>query len=95
MEVYAYTITNGKVKEYFGTLNKHPHMRNRTLFLSKERTHPIVCLSENEGEVRGRTVWFNKPSLAGAKKAFDIKAKERAVVHAEKCKRTIENTRGL
>lgn len=95
MEVYAYTNTNGNVKEYHGTLKKHPRMTNRMAFDSPNRSHLLVLLSENEGEVRGRTVWLKKPDIARARKLFDQKAKERASMLAEKCKRTLDAAKEL
>lgn len=77
-EVYVYTRMpqNGKLAVHHGMLSKG---NDKAYFHNlHDPGHWMTSLSNNEGEVRGHSVWFTKPNKQLAIKALNAKDKERS-----------------
>lgn len=88
MQVHVYTrLATGEVIEHHGILTKS---NGRASFRnSHTRHHWMTSLSNNEGEVRGHSVWFTKPNRDGAIKALNKKDRERIEGLLAKSERTM------
>lgn len=90
IEVYVYTrVPNtGQTVVHRGTLHRG---KGKAHFNNSETSHHwMTSLSNNEGEVRGHSVWFSKPNKSAAIKALDAKDKERTEALLQKANRTLE-----
>lgn len=90
MEVYVYTRMPqmGTLAIHHGILTKG---KNKASFKNLHDPHHwMVSLSNNEGEVRGHSVWFSHPNKYGAIEALNAKDKERADKLMEKAEKTLE-----
>ena len=88
MQVHVYTrLATGEVIEHHGVLTKG---NGRAFFRnSHTRHHWMTSLSNNEGEVRGHSVWFEEPNRKKAINALDKKDKERVEALLAKTERTV------
>lgn len=89
MEVYVYTRMPqiGELVCHHGNLTKgepHAHFTN-----FDKPNHWMTRLSNKEGEVRGHSVWFTKPSREKAIKALNAKDKERTEALMARAERTL------
>ena len=88
-EVYVYTLLTdtGELIEHHGHLYKG---KGKARFINLHNPHHwMTSLSNNEGEVRGRSVWFTTPNRVGAIKALNAKCKERAEKLLARSQRTL------
>lgn len=89
-EVYVYTRlpSSGELLEHHGHLRKGERCASFSNIHNSH--HWMTSLSNNEGEVRGHSVWFLKPNREAAVKALDAKDKERAERLLERSARMLE-----
>lgn len=95
IEVWVYTrLANGKTIEHHGILHKsngtvHQYERKAS-FNNSHSNHWMTSLSNDEGVVRGHSIWFRKPSRRRAIEALNAKDKERINTLLEKANRTLQ-----
>lgn len=90
-EVYVYTRlpSSGELLEHHGHLRKGERCASFSNIHNSH--HWMTSLSNNEGEVRGHSVWFTTPNRAGAIKALNAKDKERTEKLLTRANKTLEN----
>ena len=74
--VYMYTITykTGKINEKYGLLTDRTGCCGGRMWYDLDSKKYQTNCPWREGEVRGASIWFLKPDLEAAKKAFAERA---------------------
>lgn len=66
-----YSVHNGIIKKYHGTINIPPWSTNKALFKSDTKTVYRVNCSIKPGVVFGRTIWFEEDTSENAERVID------------------------